>query len=87
MYYCKTKNGLEVDFFPPEAIGIEKLLQVCADMRDKKTRQRESKALFKAADELDLEGGIIVTMDEEDQIEKNGKTIKIVPAWKFFLQR
>ncbi len=85
-YYYKTKNGLEVDFFRPEAIGTEKLLQVCADMRDEKTRQRECRALFKAAEELGLCGGIIVTMDEEDKIEKNGKTISIVPAWKYFLQ-
>ena len=85
VYYYKTKNGLEVDFFRPDAIGSEKLLQVCADMQNEKTRQRECRALFKAFEELDLEGGIIVTMDEEDKIEKNGKIIRIVPAWKYFL--
>lgn len=60
-------------------------MQVCADMRDEKTRQQECRALFKAAEELGLDGGIIVTMDEEDEIEKNGKIIRIVPAWKYFL--
>lgn len=86
VYYYKTKNGLEVDFFRPEAISSEKLLQVCAEMQDEKTRQRECRALCKAADELGLDGGVIVTLDEEDKIEKNDKIIKVVPAWKYFFQ-
>ena len=83
VYYYKTKNGLEVDFFCPDSIGSEQLLQVCTDMRDEKTRQREFRALSKAADELHLNGGVIITMDEEDKIRENGKVIKIVPAWKY----
>ncbi len=83
VYYYKTKNGLEVDFFCPDSIGSEQLLQVCTDMRDEKTRQREFRALSKAADELHLNGGVIITMDEEDEIRENGKVIKIVPAWKY----
>jgi len=40
-------------------------------MQYKKTRQRECRALFKAFEESGLEGGIIITMDEKDKIEKN----------------
>lgn len=83
VYYYKTKNGLEVDFFRPDAIASEQLLQVCADMRDAKTRQREFLALRKAAEELHLNGGIVITMDEEDEIREGGKEIKIIPAWKY----
>lgn len=83
MYYYKTKNGLEVDFFCPELPDSEQLVQVCSDMRDKKTRQREIRALFRAADELNLSGGIIITMDEQDEIRENSKIMKIIPAWKY----
>ncbi|MCD6560322.1 MAG: hypothetical protein J7L16_00985 [Deltaproteobacteria bacterium] len=54
-------------------------------MQYKKTRQRECRALFKAFEESGLEGGIIITMDEKDKIEKNGKIIRTIPAWKYFL--
>jgi len=84
IFYYKTKTGLEVDFFCPGIGGRGQLLQVCADLQDEKIRKREIRALCMAADELDLEGGTIVTMDEEEEIMEQGKAIKIIPAWKYF---
>ena len=84
VYYYKTRNGLEVDFFCPDIGGARQLIQVCADMQDEKTRKREIRALLRAADELDMDDGIIVTMDEEKEIMEDGKAIRITPAWKYF---
>lgn len=84
VFYYRTKNGLEVDFFCPGIGNCGQLLQICADMQDEKTRKREIRALCVAAEELGLEGGTIVTMDEEEEIRERGKAIKIVPAWKYF---
>ena len=84
VFYYKTKTGLEVDFFCPGIGGRGQLLQVCADLQDEKIRKREIRALCMAADELDLEGGTIVTMDEEEEIMEHEKAIKIIPAWKYF---
>jgi len=83
IFYYKTKNGLEVDFFCPGLDNDGQLLQVCADMQDVKTRKREIRALCRAADELGLGGGTIVTMDEEEEIREHGKAIRIIPAWKY----
>ncbi len=84
VFYYKTKNGLEVDFFCPGIGNRGQLLQVCADIQDEKTRKRKIRALCVAAEELGLEGGTIVTMDEEEEIRERGKAIKIMPAWKYF---
>ncbi len=86
IYYYKTRNGLEVDFYRPDAIDSEQLVQICANLRNEKTKQREIRALIRAAEELHLSGGIIITMEEESQIEANGKLIKIIPAWKYLFE-
>ena len=87
IYFHKTKNGHEVDFFRPDAIDSEQLIQVCTNMKNEKTKQREIRALTRAADELHLPGGLIVTIDEEEKIEENAKLIKVIPAWKYLLKK
>ena len=50
--YVRTEAGFEVDFlarYPPE--GGEELIQVCADLDDPATRERETRALLNAASE------------------------------------
>jgi len=34
-----------------------------------------------------LPGGLIITIDEEEKIEENGKLIKVIPAWKYLLKK
>ncbi len=36
-------------------------------------------------DELDLKAATIVSLQEEKEIEKDSKQIRIVPAWKFLI--
>jgi len=83
IYYYKTSNGWEVDFFCPGRNRAGRLVQVCADLNNQKTRDREIRALCRAAEELDLEGGIIVTRDEEEVVTAGDKTVNMVPAWKY----
>jgi len=83
IYYYKTSNGWEVDFFCPGANREARLVQVCADLENPKTREREIRALCRAAEELNLEGGIIVTRDEEDSVTAGGKTVTMIPVWKY----
>jgi predicted AAA+ superfamily ATPase len=44
---------------------------------------RELKGLTEAMIELNLEEGKIITFDQEDSFEMNGKSIKAIPAWKY----
>ncbi len=83
VYFYRTANGLEVDFYSPDREGAPVFLQVCADMTSEATRAREVRALVKAADEQGLDSGVIVTVDEESVIEAQGMTIRVVPAWKY----
>jgi predicted AAA+ superfamily ATPase len=80
--YYYSKN-VEVDFFIPNE---NRAVQVSYNLADDLTRQREIKALIKLAAVYPLHQLEIVTYDEEATIEENGKTIEIVPVWKWLLK-
>ena len=68
--YIKTKDGYETDFFTRDkATGDVKLIQVCWDVSDKKTFERELRGLKSAMAEYAIASGTIVTWDEEFMIE------------------
>jgi predicted AAA+ superfamily ATPase len=62
------------------------LYQACLSMRDEKTRAREISSLTAAMEELHLETGSIITVNEEELIESEQGTIQVQPAYKFFLE-
>ncbi|MDR1740145.1 MAG: ATP-binding protein [Bacteroidales bacterium] len=78
--YFYNKN-IEVDFYIPD----EKLaIQVSYSMSDLDTRKREVDALDKLSGKFDLENMSIITKDEEETIITNsGKTIEVIPLWKW----
>jgi hypothetical protein len=49
--YVRTREGYEVDFFARGPAGDASLIQVCADLSDPATREREVRALLAAARE------------------------------------
>lgn len=77
-------NGVEVDFYLPDA---EQLLQVAYSLDDPETLQRETEALAKVAKRLNVSDLLIITKDEETVLEKGGKTINVMPLWKWLLAR
>ena len=78
-YYNKN---VEVDFFVPK----EKLaVQVSYSINDDMTRKREVSALVKLAKNSDVERLEVVTYNEESTILEDGKTICVVPIWKWLL--
>lgn len=81
--YVSTRDGREVDFFVRHRIsGETQLIQVCREMSDKKTFEREIRGLKSAMDELSIAGGTIVTWDDETVLENR---IKVMPVWKWLL--
>lgn len=84
VYYYKTNKGLEVDFACRERGQMVELVQVAWDLTGEKTRKREVNALLKALDETGLTTGTIVTYEDEEEISVGGKTINVVPAYKYF---
>lgn len=83
IHYYQTQNGLEVDFLTICPNGKMALYQVTYSMLSETTRQRELRALLQALDELQLKRGTIVTMDESEALEIDGKQISIIPASLF----
>lgn len=81
--YVVSKDGREVDFLSRHRIsGETQLIQVCWEMSDQKTFERELRGLKLAMHELSISKGTIVTWDDEQDIEEN---IKAIPIWKWLL--
>lgn len=87
IFYYKTKNGSEVDFVVEERGRIISLIQVCATIEEKETRERETKALFEAMDELKISSSIIITRNQNETINKGKKKIHIIPAWRWLIEK
>lgn len=86
IYYYKTQKGREVDFIMQTQERKKILVQVCESLANEKTKKREVAALTEAMAELGLESSIIVTRNEEDQLNIEGKKINIIPIWRFLLE-
>ncbi len=63
----------------------EELLQVCYSIDSPETYARETTALRKASEDLKCEKLRILTFNEQKRIEIGGKTIEVMPAWKWML--
>ncbi len=83
LFYYRSRNDKETDFVTRRGTHIDSLIQVCYDLSSEKTLRREVDSLIECAGELKCENLVIVTMNEERVIEKNGHEIKVVPIHKF----
>ncbi len=75
-------RNIEVDFYVPET-GLA--VQVSFDINNDDTRQREVSALVALNKSLHLQKAVIVTRDQEEQIEANGLIIEVIPIGKWLL--
>lgn len=61
--YVRTREGLEVDFLARSPAGQWTLVQVCADLTDAATRDREVRGLVSAAAEYQEATPLLITLD------------------------
>jgi len=85
IYYYRTNNNKEVDFFAKQKGAKNKLIQVCWDLTDEKTKKREINSLNKAMEELALDEGLILTYNIEDKVLIDKRKITILPTYKWML--
>ena len=83
MFYYRSRNDKEVDFVLRKGAHIERLVQVCYDMRNPKTEKREVDSIVECAGELKCDNLVIVTNNDKRTIEKDGYKIDIVPIPEF----
>jgi len=80
--YFYNSSKAEVDFYVPEH-GLA--IQVSYSIVDKDTRKREVDGLIALAKYQNVKQLMIITKDEEDTIEKDGKEIAVVPLWRWLI--
>jgi len=85
VFYYKTGSGREVDFIVPMRGRPQLLVQVCESLAGPQTRKRELTSLDDAMEELGVKEATIVTRSEDDAVETDRGTVRIVPAWRFLL--
>lgn len=83
VFYFSIKN--ECDFVAINASKEVMAIQVCYDLNDQ-NKNRELAGLLEAMQYLNLESGLILTMSQEDELLIEGKTIKVIPVWKWLVQ-
>lgn len=85
IYYWKDYQQKEVDFVLKDGLKVKELIQVCWDIGNMETREREIKGLIKAMKEFKLKEGLIITDDYESEETIKGKRIVYKPLWKWLL--
>ena len=91
IYFWKSKQQEEVDFVVKQGLRVTQLIQVCFDVSDVKTREREIRALIKAGKELKCENLVVITEDYEakEKISWFGAegNIRFIPLWKLLFEQ
>lgn len=87
IFFWRNAQNEEVDFVVREGLKVTSLIQVCRDVSDPKTRNREIRALLKAGVELKCQNLLVLTSTEnsENEVEWFGMkgTIKFTPMLKW----
>lgn len=87
LFYYKTRNDREIDFIRKEGYQIVELIQVCYDLSNIDTEEREVKALIEAGEELKVSNLTIITWDDKREVKRSGLTIQFIPLWEWLLTR
>jgi predicted AAA+ superfamily ATPase len=77
-------HNIEVDFYIPDAYTA---IQVCYNLDNNDgTFDREVRALVKISDVLECRRLLVITRDTERMLDIEGKTIEVIPIWKWLLK-
>ena len=76
------KNRGECDFVTMERTTLKEAIQVCLHINDENFN-RELNGLLETMIDLSINTGFIITMNQSDVIEKEGLTVKMIPAHEF----
>jgi len=76
-YYYKGKNGSETDFVIPSKSAA---IQVCYEL-NYGNKERELNGLIEAMTKTNAPTGLILTLEQEEEIKYKNRKITIKPAW------
>ncbi len=84
VFYHADKK--ECDFVVREGMKIKEAYQVTIAMNDEKTRKPEIEGLMEAMNAYGLAEGYILTMEEKEELEIDGKQVHVLPTWEWMLR-
>ncbi len=82
IYYFSEKGGC--DFLIRDGAKVKEVIQVCYNLNDE-NKTREINGLVEAMEKFNLKEGLILTFDQEENIQIKDKKIKVIPVWKWLL--
>ncbi len=77
------RGTVDLDFYVPD---VKMAIQASFDLSNPETREREIGALVQFNKIFKLQKALIVTFDQEENLEKDGLRIEVVPIWKWLLR-
>lgn len=83
IYYYKNKS--ECDFLICEGLKVMQAIQVCYQL-ETQNKEREIQGLMEALKKHNLEKGLILTFNQEEELIIQGKKIIIQPVWKWVMK-
>ena len=83
--YVRTPEGYEVDFLARDAEGGMELLQVCADLSDAATAERELRALAAAGERFPGAGKRLITLTRDGIPAELPAGVEALPAAEWLL--
>lgn len=81
--YWKDSLHREADFVIKYGLNVTQIIQVCWQIDDIKTKEREIKSLCLGMEESRLNEGIVITEDYEAVTEVKDCKICFIPLWKW----
>ncbi len=79
-----NRGRRECDFVVTDRDEIIDLIQVCYELNDD-NRKREIQGLTTAMKETGRDHGLLLTYNEEDQLDTEAGQIQVLPTWKWLL--
>lgn len=85
VFYHNSGNA-ECDFVVRDGFRVVQAIQVCYLLDGAETRRRELQGILDAMDAYQLLEGFVITNTHEEDVLYEGKTVHILPAWKWLLE-
>jgi predicted AAA+ superfamily ATPase len=86
IFYYKTDSGFEIDFVTIHRGNVNSIIQVCENLTDAATRERETRSIAHAMEALGLGESIIITRNERDILRSGNNRIYILPFWQWAIE-
>lgn len=79
------QGNAECDFVLQREENVVLLIQVSWSIADDETREREIKGLLEASSVTGCDNLLIITDDEKNSLNIEGKRVDVIPAWEWLL--